>query len=81
MSDQALFYLSKAVFGGSIILIIYLVYREWKISKIEAEQAEIKLGEKQDEDVVDSATDAAIIDLINKDIGSVNPSSNTPPKK
>lgn len=81
MSDTLLAILAEGIFGGSILLVIYLVYYEWKTAKIAAEKAEIELGEKENEDAINSLDDTAVLDLINKDIGSNNPSSNTPPKK
>jgi hypothetical protein len=70
--------ISKVVFGGSLILIIYLVYYEWKKSQIEAEEDEIEMGELENENTINSQSDSSTIDSINKIIGG---SSDTPPKK
>lgn len=78
MSSQVLEFLSKTVFGGSIILVLYLVYHEYMTSRISAENAKIALEEKENEDLVDGQSDSAVIDAINQIGGS---GSGTPPKK
>lgn len=77
-TSQYLNYFSICVFGGSIILILYLVYYEWKQARIDAEQDEIEMGEMKNEGIIDSLSDAELTDSINKDVGG--PSGN-PPKK
>jgi hypothetical protein len=78
--DQGLNYFSFVIFGGSIVLIIYIVYYEWKKSQILAEQDEIALGEKENEDAVNNLNDSAIVDAINKDCQSGQPSNPSKPK-
>jgi hypothetical protein len=77
LSDLAISILAKSIFGASLILIIYVVYREWKITRINAEQNEISLGEKTNEDIVASLTNNELVDALNKELGS----GNTTPKK
>ena len=81
MSDQVLLILSKAVFGGSILLIVYLVYREWKLTKIDAEKAEIALGEKENEDRVKNLDPNQLVDLVNDDTSSSGTENSPPTKK
>jgi hypothetical protein len=80
MNAQVIEIVSKLVFGGSLLLIIYIVYFEWKTSQISAEKARIALGEKENEDKVNSLDPNQLVDLVNSD----EPSSTEdcpPPKK
>jgi hypothetical protein len=77
MSDALLAIFSKAVFGGSILLILYIVYREWKLNKIKAEQDEIALGEKENEDIVANLSDPDLVATINSEFSKLP----TPPSK
>jgi hypothetical protein len=82
MSDSILLLLSKGIFGGSVLLVLYLVYREIKMSKIKAEEAEISLGEKENEDLVNGLTPDELIAKVNADLGdTTDPQPGTPPKK
>jgi hypothetical protein len=72
MSDQLWALLSKVVFGGSIFLVLYIVYREYTLNRIKAENAEIALGEKENEDLVSAESDTDLI-------GSASSSSPTKP--
>ena len=67
MTDAALLALSKGCFGFAICVIIYIVYYEWKKSKIAAEEAERKLGEEENENRVNSLTPDELIALVNAD--------------
>jgi hypothetical protein len=79
MSDQLLLLLSKGAFGFAICVIIYLIYYEYEQNKIAKEKAIIELGEKQNEDLVNSFDDTHLVDAINEELKS-GP-SNPPPKK
>lgn len=81
MSDAVLAIFSKGVFGGSILLIMYIVYREWKLSKIAAEEAKIELGEKANESVVDSLNDKQLVDTINEELSKLPIPPSKPDKK
>ena len=78
MSDQIALILSKLVFGGSILLIMGVVYREWKLARISAEENKIKLAEKENEDLVNDQSDPAVVDSINKIISGQSGGSNKP---
>jgi hypothetical protein len=78
MDSQILEIFSKVVFGGSIALLIYIVYYEFKKSQFEAEQDEIEMGELENENAIDNSSDADVTDAINKIIGG---SGDPPPKK
>lgn len=80
MSDLALNIFSKAVFSGSIILIIYLFYKECMINKIKAEKSETVLEELKNEDAVKSETDIDLVNAVNKDFSSGSTSSSNPKK-
>jgi hypothetical protein len=54
------------VFIASICLIIYIVYYEYSMAKINAENAKIRLGEKENEDLVDNLSDSELVQLANK---------------
>ena len=71
MTSDLLVLLSKFVFAGSVLLVLYIVYFEWKTAKIRAEEAEIKLGEKQNEDLVDSLDDTQLINTINEEFSKL----------
>lgn len=77
-TTNALNYFSMCVFGGSLFLIIYIVYYEWKKSQIEAEEDEIEMGELEDENTIKLQSDSDAVDSINKIIGG---SGDSPPKK
>jgi hypothetical protein len=79
MSDVALNILAKTVFGGSLIAIIYVVYREFTLNRIRAENAEISLGEKTNEDLVNSESDAQLVNDINAEFGPTSNASTTKP--
>ena len=66
------------MFSGSIILIIYIVYYEWKQARIDSEQDEIEMGEMKNEGIIDALSDAELVDNINKELGG---SGNNTPKK
>lgn len=70
---------SKLVFGSSIILIIYVIYYEWKTAKIAAEKARIRLGEIENETKVNNLTPDQLIDLVNNGSEPSSPES-SPPK-
>ena len=76
MSPEIL--LSKGAFIGSICLILYIIYFEWKSAKVNAEKNEIKLGEIENEDLVNSESDIDLIDSINKEF---SPRSSVPSTK
>lgn len=57
---------SKFVLVGSIILIIYIIYFELKSARIREEIARIKLGEKENEDLVDNLSQSELVDFANK---------------
>ena len=73
--------LAKGVFGGSILLIITIVYREYKLSKIKAEQEEIELGEKDNEDLVANLDDQQLVDTINSEFSKLPKPPSRPPTK
>lgn len=75
MSSQMIEILSKVIFGGSILVILYVVYYEWKTSQIIAEKNEIALGEKENEDAVNSLDDTALVDVVNKEFSSSPPTN------
>jgi hypothetical protein len=80
MSTDELALLSKIIFGGSICLILYIIYFEWRTAQINAEKAQIALGEKENEDRVNSLTPDELLDLVNGiEPGSTKGSSD--PKK
>jgi hypothetical protein len=81
MSDLAIEIFSKLVFGGSICLILYIVYREWKYAKIKAEQAEMELGEKENEDLVSAMSDQQLIDTVNSEVAKLPIPPSRPPTK
>lgn len=81
MSDVVLEIFAKGVFGGSLLLIVYIVYREWKLNKIAAEQAEIKLGEKENEDLVSTLDDKQLVDTINSEFSKLPTPPSKPDKK
>jgi hypothetical protein len=81
MNELAIEIFSKAVFGGSIFLIIYIIYREWKLSKIKAEQLEIELGEKKNEDIVANLSDPDLMATINSEFAKLPTPPSKPDKK
>jgi len=81
MSSSILELISKIVFGSSLLLIIYIVYYEWKTSRINAEKARIALGEKENEDYVKSLDPNQLIDLVNDDTSPGSPEGRPPTKK
>lgn len=66
MTDAWVEPFSWFVFGASICLILYIIYFEYKTAKINAENARIKLGEKENEDLIGNLTDAQLVDMANK---------------
>jgi len=80
LSDEWWLYLSKAIFGGSIVLVIYIVYKEWIKNRITAEQDEIEMGELKNEGIIDALSDAELVKHVNEDVGPKPPSSPTPKK-
>ena len=70
--------ISKIVFGGSLVLIAYLIYYEWKTSQIAAEKARIALGEKENEDRVKNLDPNELVDLVNSDEPGGSEGSSTP---
>ena len=72
--------IAKGAFSGSILLILYLIYYEWKSAKNRAEELKIQLGEKGNEDKVEALSDDDLVDLVNKQLGPKDP-SDSPPKK
>lgn len=68
MTDTQILIISKIIFYGSIVVIIYLVYWEWKKAKIKAEVDEIEMGEIKNENTVNSLTPDELVDLINSGI-------------
>jgi len=78
MNAQLLEIISKIVFGSSLVLIIYIIYFEWKKSQIEAEEDEIEMGELENENTVKLQSDSDVADSINKIIGGPG---DPPPKK
>lgn len=81
MNDAILEIAAKGVFGGSLLLIVYIVYREWKLNKIAAEQAEIKLGEKENEDLVANLSDPDLVNTINSEFAKLPAAPSKPDKK
>ncbi len=79
MSAEAGVLISKLAFGGSILLVIYIFYFEWRTAKANAEKAKIQLGEKENEDTVSALSESALIDLVNSDISPKSYSSGTKP--
>jgi len=80
MSSEALSIIAKTVFGGSLILIFYVIYRMIKETAIKAEEEEIKIGEMENENYVNSLSPDELVELINSG-KEPNPSISTPPKK
>ena len=78
MSDAVLLLMSKGAFGFAICVIIYLVYYEYEQNKIAKEKAIIELGEQKNEDLVDSESDSAVVDSLNKELSGQSSSSNKP---
>lgn len=72
ISDFALNILAKSVFGGSLVLIVYVLYREFSLNRIKAENDEIALGEKNNEDLVNSFSDNDLVDAINKEYSTTS---------
>jgi hypothetical protein len=68
-------YFSACVFGGSVLLIIYLVYYEWKQARIESEEDEIEMGELKNEGIIESLSDAELVDMANQQSSSTVPST------
>ena len=71
---------SKVIFGSSVILILYIIFYEWKSSQIADEKAEIQLKELENENIINNSSDAAIVDDINKECESGQPGSSNKPK-
>ena len=69
MTDGAWAFLAKALFGGSILLIIYIVYSEVVTSRIKKEQADIKLGEEENANTVKNLSDNQLVDKLNEEFG------------
>jgi flagellar biosynthesis/type III secretory pathway M-ring protein FliF/YscJ len=73
--------LAKGVFGGSIFLILYIVYREFMENRIKTEQAEIKLGEKTNADIVQNESDSDLVDRLNEQFSIPTDISSDPSSK
>jgi len=78
MNPEMLGVIFKIGWVGSALLIIYIVYFEWKAAKSRAEQAKIQLGEKENEDQVGNLSDNDLIDLVNSQFSG---SSSAPRQK
>lgn len=77
-TTQILNWSSACIFGGSVVLVLYLFYYEWKQARIDAEQDEIEMGEMKDEGIIDALSDAELLDDLNKKLGGTG---DNPPKK
>ena len=73
--------LAKVFFGGSVFVVLYVIYYQWKSARIDAEKYKIEMGEEENENLVDDMSDTAVVDSLNSELGSNNPPSNNPPKK
>ena len=73
MSAGVLEFFSKLVFGSSLVLIVYIVYYEIKINRINAEKAIIKLQEMENENKVNSLTPDELVSVINDGVEPNNP--------
>lgn len=81
MSDTLLLILSKLVFGGSVILVIFLAYREYIITKLKAQRDELELGERINEDKVNNMSDSELVDSVNKELSDLPIPPTRPDKK
>lgn len=80
MSALLALLLSKIFLGGAVLSALYMAYRVFKESKIEAEVDEIEMGEMKNEDHVKSLSDSDVVNEVNNEL-SPNPTSNNSTKK
>jgi hypothetical protein len=75
MSSELISYLVRAFFGSSLIFVIYMIYHQFMLAKIDAENSNLKLGEEENAQTVNSQSDIDLIDAINKELPVSDPNS------
>lgn len=80
MNPEVILIFSKLIFGGSIVLVVYLAYREYMINKFNAEKAKIQLEEKENEDIIKDLSESDLVDRVNEELSGQPKNSSTPKK-